>query len=547
MVLPMPEASPRRRGWLSPVLLLGGIAIACFLGLLLVDVVVSFRSGRSFGAAFSSWSAGDVQETLGGLTSVVVAILGIAITVVSIILQLSATRYTPRVTEMFFRDRTNLAVMGFFVIASIHSLWVAITVRESFVPQVLIISAVVMMTAAVLIMIPYFAYVFAFLEPERIVERLQQRSLDEALGRGHAGELGSRQHLVLQGIEQLADVAVNSVSQKDRIIASRSVDALRDLALRYLEQKGTLEEGWFGIGSELRRNPDFVAMAPGSVDAISAKRTWLEWKVLRQYQTIYNESLNRMRDISYLVAINTRYVGEKALATGDAEVLGLSIKFFNTYLRSTINQHDVRTAYNVLYQYRLLAESILRAGEPSRVLEVARYFKYYGQTANAAGLAFVNETAAYDLCTLGELAHAAGFPLEQELLSVILEVDKVPETEAQEQSLRGVRKAQLKLATFYLEAGAEGLARQVWKDMEHERPERLLSIREEMLAVEDRDFWEVIDRGHNFDYLEPERRLKLESFFSWFAWFGRGEGRCPTIQMETPTKKKPRDAGPLTQ
>ena len=47
-----------------------------------------------------------------------------------------------------------------------------------------------MMTAAVLLMIPYFAYVFAFLDPERIVARLQEQSLAEALGRGRGGELG---------------------------------------------------------------------------------------------------------------------------------------------------------------------------------------------------------------------------------------------------------------------------------------------------------------------------------------------------------------------
>ena len=51
--------------------------------------------------------------------------LGIAITVVSIVVQLAATRYTPRVADMFFRDRTNLAVMGFFVIACIEALWVS--------------------------------------------------------------------------------------------------------------------------------------------------------------------------------------------------------------------------------------------------------------------------------------------------------------------------------------------------------------------------------------------------------------------------------------
>jgi hypothetical protein len=519
----------RRSTWLSPVLLLGGIAIAWFMALLVLDFVLHVDRGKALSEFFSRWTAADVQQTLGSLPSVVVAILGIAITVVSIILQLSATRYTPRVTDMFFHDRTNLAVMGFFVVASIVSLWVAISVREHFVPQFMIIASVAMMTAAVLIMIPYFAYVFAFLDPERIVARLQEQSLAEALGRGHGRALGRRQEMVLQGVEQLADVAVNSVSQKDRIIASRSVDALRDLAVRFLDQKRSLDKGWFSIGPELRRNPDFVAMAPGSVDEISAKRTWLEWKVLRQYQTIYGESVNRMRDIAYLVAINTRYIGEKALSTSDDEVLELSLKFFNTYLRTTINDRDVRTAYNILYQYRLLAEAVLRAGRDApKVIEVARYFKYYGQTANSAGLAFINETAAYDLGTLCELAHSTSFSLEKDLLSIILEVDKVPETEAQEQSLRGVRKAQIKLATYYLVAGVEPLARQVWRDMEHERPERLLSIREEMLAVKDRDFWEVIDRGHNFDYLDPERRRELDTFFSWFTWYRR-EAPRPTV------------------
>ena len=43
---------------------------------------------------------------------VVIVLLGIVITVVSIVVQLAATRYTPRIAEMFFRDRTNLAVMA---------------------------------------------------------------------------------------------------------------------------------------------------------------------------------------------------------------------------------------------------------------------------------------------------------------------------------------------------------------------------------------------------------------------------------------------------
>jgi hypothetical protein len=407
--------------------------------------------------------------------------------------------------------------MAFFVVSSVHCVWATVMLRRTFIPHVLVFSTLIMMTVAILILIPYFSYVFAFLDPVQIVARLQHHSLSEALGRGRARVKEVKQKRVLEGAEQLADVAVNSISQKDRIIASRSVDALRDLAIGYLRKKSTLDDRWFTIGPLLRQNPDFVSMAPESVDELSERGTWLEWKILRQYQTIYNESLNRMRDINQLVAINTRYLGEESMVIDDRNVLELTTKFFNTYLRATINQRDVRTAYNVLHQYRLLAEAMLEARKNDYVVEVARYFKYYGQLANTTGLAFINETAAYDLCSLCELAHERKFALERDLLDNFLEVDKPPETEAQEQSLRGVRKAQIKLATYYLVKGEEELARLVHKDMEHERAERLRSIREEMQQVTNKDFWEVIDRGHNFDYLEPARKEKLEVFYSWFS------------------------------
>ena len=504
------------------MLLLGGLAAAWFALLLAVDVLLfNPAQGGGFWHGISHASVGDVQGALGNLPEVVVAILGIAITVVSIILQLSATRYTPRVTEMFFRDRANLATLSLFVITSLHCIWVSFAVHSRFFPIFLVITTVVMMTAALLLLVPYFIYVFAFLDPERVVMRLQSQALRDALCREcDATHLDSRHGGVLGGIEQLADIAVNALSQKDRIIASRGVDALKDLVTSYLPEKKSIDPRWFGLSPCLRDNPDFLVMAGDRLAELEASCTWLEWKVFRQYQTIFNESINRMRDIGQLVAINSRYMGEHALRADDRPVVQLAIKFFNTYLRVALNARDVRTAYNVLHQYRQLAEAALHAGWSHEVIELAGYFKYYGQTANQMGLSFVTETAANDLCQLCEVAHAASFAQERQLLSTFLEVDKVPETEAEDRALRGVRKAQVKLATYYLEVGAEALAREIYADMEHERGERLFSIKEEMLAVTDRDFWEVSDRGINFDFLEPSRRQELERFYAWFGDLG---------------------------
>ncbi|MBW2731771.1 MAG: DUF2254 domain-containing protein [Deltaproteobacteria bacterium] len=510
----MTEQLNRRRVWLYPVLLLGGVATGWFILLLTLDTLWG-GAGPGLASALTARAGSHIQNALGNLPEVVVAVLGIAITVVSIILQLSATRYTPRVTEMFFRDRTNLLVLGFFVVTSIHCIWATFTVHDHFFPHILVVSTIVMMTGAILVLIPYFIYVFAFLEPERVVARLQKQSLAEALG--SRSSIPLRQAHVLQSIEQLADVAVNAIAQKDRIIASRSVDALRDLANSYITAKGGLDARFFALSEGLRKNPDFVVMASDRLTEIESSRTWLEWKVLRQFQTIFNESINRMRDIGQLVAINGRYIGEQALAHDDRAVLQLTIKFFNTFMRTTLNSRDVRTAYNVLHQYRQLAEATLKAGWNVEVLNLAKHFKYYGQTANQMGLPFVTETAANDLCQLCEVAHDEGFEDEAALLDTFLDVDKIPETDEEDKALRGVRKAQVKLATYYLKQGSESLARRIFEDMEHERGERLLNIRDEMLEVKDRDFWEINDRGVNFDYLESSRRKELERFYGWFG------------------------------
>ena len=58
--------------------------------------------------------------------------MGVVITVVAIVVQLAATRYTPRVTELFFRERTNLLVLGFFIVSCITAIWVSLAVGNGF-------------------------------------------------------------------------------------------------------------------------------------------------------------------------------------------------------------------------------------------------------------------------------------------------------------------------------------------------------------------------------------------------------------------------------
>src|SRR6185503_2756543 len=113
------------------------------------------------------------------------------------------------------------------------------------------------------------------------------------------------------------------------------------------------------------------------------RRVWLEMKILRQYQTVFGEALGRVRDVAYVVAINTRLMAEEAAHAGNDALLRLAVKFFNTYLRAAISSADVRTAYSVSHQYRLLAQTLLERNEGTLVVEIAHHLHYYGQVAYA--------------------------------------------------------------------------------------------------------------------------------------------------------------------
>jgi hypothetical protein len=509
-------------GWLIALVAIASVSAAAYLVTYFIDA-----EDPSFGNLVRLLFSPEAQSALGNMPEVIAAVLGVAITVVAIIVELAANRYTPRITELFVTTPINVATLGFFVVTALLCVWVSLTAgAEGFVAHTGTVVCVLAATVCLITLLPYFAFVFAFLDPHNIIDHMASSAMGAIRRGGRASGAGAvrAKQLAVRGIEQLADVALNAIENKDKVICMHAVDALGRLMLSYAGEKASYESRWFSLDRSVRENPDFVSMHEEVLADIEHNRLWLEMKILRQYQMLYGETLNRMRDINYLIAIDTRKVAEEAMARGDDLVAGLALKFFNTYLRATINGRDVRTAYNVLNQYRLLAEAALRSGRDAVAIEIAKRFQYYGQLGFSTGLSFVLETAAYDLCTLNETAFAIRSPAADELLAIFLEVDKEAEEGHElEASLRGVRKAQIKLATCYLTSGAERLARVIFEDMRDEIPSRLRSIREELGSITSKEFWEISDRGMNFDYLDPQRRATLDTFFGWFSQLEGGD------------------------
>jgi hypothetical protein len=75
----------------------------------------------------------------------------------------------------------------------------------------------------------------------------------------------------------------------------------------------------------------------------------------------------------------------------------------------------------------------------------------------------------------------------------------------------------VKLATYYLTVGDTLKAQLIANDMREEPAQRLAVIRDQLERVVSKDFWEIIDRGSNFEYMSPEQRAQMDTFFGWLG------------------------------
>jgi len=126
---------------------------------------------------------------------------------------------------------------------------------------------------------------------------------------------------------------------------------------------------------------------------------------------------------------------------------------------------------------------------------------------------FLLVSASYDVKTLVEHAYESSPGSVDELLDCLLQLDTEIKEESEQDSLLGVRRSQIQVATLLIEKGDEARLQRVIDDLRGERLSRLERLRV-ILETDDRSqFPELMDRGVNFAYLIPERRQYLSVLF----------------------------------
>ncbi len=446
---------------------------------------------------------------------IIIGILGIAILSSVIIIEFAENRYTSRLAEQFLSSKKSLAILLYFISSALLSFWISfISTTALFSPIIGHTILLITVSTSLFLLFPYISYLFNFISPVSAISRMSS-SIFHSVHRSRNGamkKVEQEKALTISQIEQLADISLNAAQIKDNGIGIQVIDELSNSVRDYISLKDSLPEQWFEMSDAITENSDFLSMSESSLIQIAKRRYWFEMKVLRQYQRIYSETLNSMRDINYQIAINTRKIAERAIIQDEPNVAPLAVKFFNTYLRAAINGKDVRTAYNVMSQYRKLAEFALFNGHPALTENIAQRIGSYGLLAHIENTPFILETAAHDLSTLNERAHGVHFAQKTKLLKILLNLNEGIVKNSRDH--HGVIKAKLKLGSYYMVKNDVNAAKAVFGELYHEDHSLLLKIMDELRDITDKEFWEIVDRGENFDYLSRDRQCSLARFYS---------------------------------
>lgn len=351
---------------------------------------------------------GTISRAFNQLVSVVFLSVAVAIPI-------TATNYTPKLLRLFLTDRIHLTVLTTYALAALHTNWVMWLVREGHVSQWLVLSTLFGTMVGFIFVVPYFFYVIWFLEPSTLVTRIRALGFNAVRGAQAAGPRFHQCKTVLSdSLHNLGSLTLKAVAGSGRQMAAQGILAMREVLREYGAVKTSMHPEWF-----LATKAEFRGLSREALQFISADRCWAEIVALQDLNLVFEASLKQMPDAVVSLSDTMRGIGIDAHERGDVPVVDNVVRAFNSMIRSAINHREPHAIFDVLNQYRALAEECMET-RPDMAVQVAHYLSNYSLRARAAGLAFIPELFLYDLGALLRVAVEAKSSATHELLDAYI-------------------------------------------------------------------------------------------------------------------------------
>ena len=475
-------------------------------------------------------AAAGILGLVGGAEGVT---LSIVILVVVFGIQMTSSRYSPRIIGLFTTNPLNAIVLGFALASILYTFLVRGEVKPNYVPMWSVAAAVVLGIVNFAIVFPYIGYIFAVMRAETLVNSIRGKARRH-LAMAVAGKsIEKCRNDLLTDMNQVTDIALGSVQLGDMPVCLLTIGVLGEfLAMDYSKVKKGFGPQWFQIGH---------AELPGDSDQIVAEvnraHTWVEYTVLSSFVHLVGLTPAHRKEAVHAIAVATRDIGLAAIERGDPEVAELSVRFFNTYLRAALNQAAPTFASSTMNEYRRLAIGALE-WRPDLSVEAANHLLRYGRHFDEAGMPAIFGAAAEDVADLAIEARSRDPEVTRRLALLLVRnlLELIPN--ARPIGLNGLFKAVAKLTFWAMAADSKDVAHILVEGIAAAPPDFVDAALDRMEVMQNGLFWEVNERVVAFDWVEEPLRAEIPRLRTALRR-AKASGRGPSIELDDPRPTMP--------
>ena len=411
---------------------------------------------------------------------------------------LTANNYTPQLIDVFMRSRANRAVLAVYVFSAAFSIWLALVTGDRFVPTIQILVSLAIVTLSLFMLLPYMFAILRLIDPNVIIAEVA-KGIHEALNPASRRPIEARRRRFFERVDQLGNIALRSIDRADRDTALDAITALERSADRALEVKRHCGADWFEVTSE-----QFPGFSPEAIGFLNRDKTWMETDILRQMSRAFVAALTKGPDVLSAISRSVRHFGIYAAILGDHRALETAIRFFNNFLREALKKRDQHAIYDVLFQYRQLAERLVET-DTAHAVAVVDHLEYYSRMAAAIGVSSALDIIGYDAGAVVVEATRLGPEGVMPFVESFLRIRRSASEDVSGLS-GGLLKARVIVAAELEAAGLTAAAGRVEATLATVDRKNLEVARRELLDHDVESFWEVTDRQINLDYVRPALR-----------------------------------------
>jgi hypothetical protein len=445
-------------------------------------------------------AAGGVLGLVGGAEGVT---LSIVIVAVVFGIQTTSSRYSPRIIGIFTRNPLNALVLSLALASILYTFLIRIEVKSNYVPMWSVGVAVVLALINFAILLPYVSYIFEVMRAETLVESIMRRAKRE-LRAGTKGNTLRHRDALMTSVAQVTDIAFGSIQLGDMPVCVLTIEELgRFLANDYMKTKKGFPSEWFQVGH---------ANLPGASDQIVAEvnraRTWFPYTIMSSFVDMVGLTPVHRKEAVHAIAVATRDVGIGAIEVGDSEVAELCVRFFNTYLRASINRSAPTFASGIMNEYRRFAIGALE-WRSDLAVEAAAHLLRYGRHFDDAGMPATLGAAAEDVADLAIEAQHRDPQVSLQLARLLVRnlLDLTPS--ARPIGLNGLFKGVAKLSFWAMATDRKDVAALLVEGIAAAPPDFVDAALDRMESMQNGLFWEVNERVIAFDWVEQPLRAEI--------------------------------------